>query len=138
MRINIFAFCDFAADYGEKVCIIGASHKIPVRDLPAKVSGTLVGKIMLERDDAGEHLLDITISDADGKVVCQCPRQQIEARDFIDLPQECEMYSCCIIQRVQFQVEKYGEYVLGMREKGRVLASTALFVGRFDSKPEIY
>ena len=93
---------------------------------------------MLERDDAGEHLLDVTISDADGKVVCQSPRQQIEGRDFMELPQECEMYSCCLIHRVQFQIEKYGEYVLEMREKGRVLTSTALFVGRFDSKPEIY
>jgi hypothetical protein len=40
-----------------------------------------------------------------------------------------------LIHRVQFQLEKYGEYVLEMRVNDRVLVSTALLVGRLQPKP---
>jgi hypothetical protein len=130
MRINIFTFCDFAAQYGEKLCITGASHSIYVIALPARVSGTIVGKILMERGDEGDHLFDVTLSDADGRMVCKCPRRLIKAREFADLPQNYEVHSHCMIHRVQFLLEKYGEYVIEMRHNDCALVATTLLVGR--------
>ena len=134
MKVNIFTYCDFAAENGNKLSITGASHMIYVPDIPARVTCFIVGKIIIEREDEGDHLLDSTIRDADGRVVCQCPRQQLTARAFLELPQECEVYFHCMIHHVTFQLYKYGEYVLELRDNGQILVSTVLMVARLDTK----
>ena len=67
MEVQIASLCDSAADYGGKLCLIGAFDTILVRQFPAQHPFCSVALRIVFRDtDEGKHALRVNLIDDDG------------------------------------------------------------------------
>jgi hypothetical protein len=68
MDVQIASLCDSAADYGGKLCLIGAFDTILVRQFPALHPFCSVALRIIFRDtDEGKHTLRVNLIDDDGQ-----------------------------------------------------------------------
>ncbi|MBI5801214.1 MAG: hypothetical protein HZA92_10915 [Verrucomicrobia bacterium] len=68
MEVQIASLCDSAADYGGKLCLIGAFDTILVRQFPALHPFCSVALRIIFRDtEEGKHSLRLNLIDDDGQ-----------------------------------------------------------------------
>jgi hypothetical protein len=68
MEVQIASLCDSAADYGGKLCLIGAFDTILVRQFPAQHPFCSVALRIIFRDtDEGKHTMRLNLIDDDGQ-----------------------------------------------------------------------
>src|SRR5262245_38438823 len=72
MKVELFALCDYAADYGGKLTVVGIFDSIFAKQLPAVHALCCVAvKLRFEKIEEGEKRVRLSISDDDGKPVLQ-------------------------------------------------------------------
>ena len=70
MNVELFTFCDAAADYNGKLSILGVFDAIWARTAPAvQPQCTVALRMRFSKIEEGEHKVKINIVDADGKSV---------------------------------------------------------------------
>ncbi|MEJ0089214.1 MAG: hypothetical protein WDM80_19195 [Limisphaerales bacterium] len=68
MKVEIFTFCDYAAEYGDKLCIIGICEVFFARRFPISIpSHFLAYKLRLGQNHAGSIHLTFRIDDDAGE-----------------------------------------------------------------------
>ena len=70
MEIEVFSLCDFAEDFGGKLCVVGIFETIFVNKLPAvHPHCSIAARIRFDSPEFGKHPFRITLVDEDGKDV---------------------------------------------------------------------
>jgi hypothetical protein len=68
MKVEIFTFCDYAAKYGDKLCVIGICEVFFFKHFPATIeSHFLAYKVRLAANHAGPVILTFRIDDSEGE-----------------------------------------------------------------------
>ena len=67
MKYDIFTTCQFAADYGGKLSIIGAYDIFHAKNVPARMAAFfVVFRLHFGADEHGMHTFQLSILDSDG------------------------------------------------------------------------
>ncbi|MBM3875832.1 MAG: hypothetical protein FJ386_03820 [Verrucomicrobia bacterium] len=67
MEVQVAALCDFAADYGGKLCVVGVFDTVVAPSFPIKRAHCYIAlRILFRDDDRGRHLLKFSLIDEDG------------------------------------------------------------------------
>ncbi|MFA6546256.1 MAG: hypothetical protein WCS99_17690 [Limisphaerales bacterium] len=108
MDVQIASLCDSAADYGGKLCLIGAFDTILVRQFPALHPFCSVALRIVFRDtDEGKHLLRVKLIDDDGQSLLP----NIETTLDIRLPENQFFASVNLVFNLQgMRFNKPGQY----------------------------
>jgi hypothetical protein len=81
MQVQVAALCDSAADYGGKLCMIGAFDTIGVRTFPATHPHCSIAlRIVFHDQDQGKHQLRVTMIDEDGRNLLPRLEPNLEVR----------------------------------------------------------
>ena len=126
MKIELFAICDFAADYAGKLTVVGIfdclnAHQVPV----AHPNLSVAIKIRFEQIEQGEKQVRFSISDADGGTVLPPIEMPIMANVPEDLP-SATVNLVLNIGGIKFA--HFGEHSVDLALDGRYEASIPLFV----------
>ncbi|MEQ2008792.1 MAG: hypothetical protein ABMA26_18585 [Limisphaerales bacterium] len=126
MDVQIASLCDSAADYGGKLCLIGAFDTILVRQFPAQHPFCSVALRMIFRDtDEGKHTLRVNLIDDDG----QSLPLKIEAPLEIRLPENQFFATVNLVFNVQGMLfKKSGQYSIDATLDGKMIARIPLQV----------
>ena len=126
MKVELFALCDFAADYGGKLSVVGVFDSIFVRQLPAvHPHCCLAVKLRFEKIEEGAKKLRLSISDDDGKLVI--PAMEIPIN--VMMPPDARTNSIQVVANIGgLKVESFGEYSIDLALDGRHEGSIPLFV----------
>ena len=126
MKVELFALCDFAADYGGKLSVVGVFDSIFVRQLPAvHPHCCLAVKLRFEKIEEGGKKLRLSISDDDGKLAI--PAMDIPIN--VMMPPEARTNSIQVVANIGgLKVESFGEYSIDLALDGRHEGSIPLFV----------
>jgi len=133
MKIDILAFCDFAAFYTGKLCIMGAADMIAVGGFPAIARGNIVIKLQFEPKDVGVHIIKSDITDEDCKALTSS-QSDIRVERFEDDPTKYQLKTQVVCHPVQFQIPKPGFHNIGVSVDGHYVHSTPLIVLVFPQK----
>jgi len=81
MQVQVAALCDSAADYGGKLCMIGAFDTIGVRTFPATHPHCSIAlRIVFHDQDQGKHQLRVSMIDEDGRNLLPRLEPNLEVR----------------------------------------------------------
>jgi hypothetical protein len=70
MKVEIFTFCDAAADYGERFSIMGAYDRLFSPTAPCVIErAAIVVRIRFQQSEQGTHHVTVVLIDEDGKVL---------------------------------------------------------------------
>ena len=126
MQLEVLALCDFAADYGGKLTIVGIFDSIFARQMPAVHPHCCVAvKLRFDRIEEGQKQLRLAIADDDGKPVLPP----------IDIPINVAMPTDGLTNAIQvvaningIKFESFGEYTIDLGIDGRHEGRIPLFV----------
>ncbi|NBR84577.1 MAG: hypothetical protein EBS84_16570 [Proteobacteria bacterium] len=126
MDVQIASLCDSAADYGGKLCLIGAFDTILVRQFPAQHPFCSVALRIVFRDtDEGKHVLRVNLIDDDGQNLLP----KIEAPIDIRLPENQFFASVNLVFNLQgMRFTKPGQYSIDITLDGTMMARIPLQV----------
>lgn len=126
MDVQIASLCDSAADYGGKLCLIGAFDTILVRQFPAQHPFCSVALRIVFRDtDEGKHALRVNLIDDDGQNLLP----KIEAPLEIRLPENQFFASVNLVFNLQgMRFTKPGQYSIDITLDGAMMARIPLQV----------
>jgi len=126
MKVELFALCDFAADYGGKLTVTGIFDSIFARQLPAVHQHCcLAVKLRFEKIEEGQKRLRLSITDDDGKAVIPA----IELGITVTMPADARTNPIQVVANIGgMKVERFGEYSIDLALDGRHEASIPLFV----------
>jgi hypothetical protein len=126
MKIELFALCDFAADYGGKLSVVGIFDSIYARQIPAvHPHCCLAVKLRFEKIEEGQKRLRLSIADDDGKLVV--PAMEIPIN--VTMPPDVHTNTIQVVANIGgMKFESYGEYSIDVALEGRHEGSIPLFV----------
>jgi len=126
MKVELFALCDFAADYGGKLNVVGMFDSIFARQMPAvHPHCCLAVKLRFEKIEEGAKKLRLSISDDDGKPVLP----PIEIGITVAMPAEAHTNAIQVVANIGgMKVESFGEFSIDLAIDGRHEGSIPLFV----------
>ena len=126
MRVELFALCDFAADYGGKLTVVGVFDNILARQMPAVHQHCcLAVKLRFEKIEEGQKRVRLSISDDDGKLAL--PAMEIPIN--VAMPPEARTNSIQVVANIGgLKFEKFGEYSIDLALDGRHEGNIPLFV----------
>ena len=127
MEVQIASLCDSAADYGGKLCLIGAFDTILVRQFPAQHPFCSVALRIVFRDtDEGKHALRVNLIDDDGQSLLPgMPTTPLDVR----LPENQFFASVNLVFNLQgMQFKKPGQYSLDITLDTKMIARIPLQV----------
>lgn len=126
MDVQIASLCDSAADYGGKLCLIGAFDTILVRQFPAAHPFCSVALRVVFRDtDEGKHMLRVNLIDDDGANLLP----KIEAPLEIRLPENQFFASVNLVFNLQgMRFNRPGQYSIDIALDGQIMARIPLQV----------
>ncbi len=126
MKVELFALCDFAADYGGKLNVVGIFDSIFTRQMPAvHPHCCLAVKLRFDKIEEGPKKLRLSIADDDGKAVLP----PIEIAINVAMPPDARTNAIQVVANIGgMKVEAYGEYSIDLALDGRHEGSVPLFV----------
>ncbi|HEY1172799.1 MAG TPA: hypothetical protein VGH19_15635 [Verrucomicrobiae bacterium] len=126
MQVQVAALCDSAADYGGKLCMIGAFDTIGVRNLPATHPHCSIAlRIVFHDQDQGKHQLRVTMIDEDGRNLL--PR--LEPNMDVRMPENLFFVSMNMVFSLQgLKFEKAGHYSIDVSLDNNIIARIPLQV----------
>lgn len=126
MKVELFALCDFAADYGGKLSVVGIFDSIFARQMPAvHPHCCLAVKLRFEKIEEGAKKLRLSVSDDDGKPVLP----PIEIGITVAMPPDAHTNAIQVVANIGgMKVDAFGEYSIDLAIDGRHEGSIPLFV----------
>jgi hypothetical protein len=126
MKVELFALCDFAADYGGKLNVVGMFDSIFARQMPAVHQHCcLAVKLRFEKIEEGAKKVRLSISDDDGKAVLP----PIEIAINVAMPPEARTNAIQVVANIGgMKIDAFGEYSIDLAIDGRHEGSIPLFV----------
>lgn len=126
MDVQIASLCDSAADYGGKLCLIGAFDTILVRQFPAMHPFCSVALRIVFRDtDEGKHTLRVNLIDDDGQSLLPKIENSFEIR----LPENQFFATVNLVFNMQgMSFKKPGQYSIDITLDGAMIARIPLQV----------
>jgi hypothetical protein len=126
LKIEVLTLCDFAADYGGKLSVVGLFDSIFARQVPAvHPHCCLAVKLRFDKAEAGQHALRLTICDDDGKAVLA----PMELTIAVAMPPDALTNTIQVVANIAgLKVDTFGEYAIDLALNGRHEGSTPLFV----------
>lgn len=127
MDVQIASLCDSAADYGGKLCLIGAFDTILVRQFPAQHPFCSVALRIIFRDtDEGRHELRLNLIDDDGQSLLPgMPPNEFDIR----LPDNQFFATANRVFNLQGMLfKKPGQYSIDITLDGKMIARIPLQV----------
>jgi len=133
MDVQIAALCDFAADYGSKLCLMGTFDTIMAAQFPSIHPSCSIALRMVFRDtDAGRHVFKVTLIDEDGKSLLPKIEPAIDVR----LPDNVFFITQNLIFNLQgMKFEKAGQYSIDIAMDGKMIARIPMQVIPMKQKP---
>lgn len=130
MHIEIFALCDSAADYGGKLCLLGAFDGIFAREAPVVHAHCAVAlRLRVAKVEEGKHHIRYNLIDPDGKLVVPAIEAKVEVR----VPEQRDSMAINLIVNLQqLKFERFDRYTLDLAIDGRQEASIPLAVIKRD------
>src|SRR5689334_9633019 len=121
MKVELFALCDFAADYGGKLSVVGIFDALLARQAPVVHPHCCIAvKIRFEKIEEGAKRLRLSISDADGKAVLPA----IELPITVTMAADVHTSTTQVVANIGgLKVERFGEYSIDLAVDGRHEAS---------------
>ena len=126
MNTEAFLLCDAATDQQGKLNVIGAFDNIFAKGVPVRLpSFSIASRIRFKKNEEGEHLVKISIVDADGNPIGPKPEGKItvQVADNVD---SAAVNLILNLQGVEFK--KYGRYQIDLVVDDNVHASLPLRV----------
>lgn len=126
MNVEVFALCDAATDSGGKLNILGVFDHIWTNETPATHPLCAIAvRIRFARIEEGNHRLNVTFADTDGKLVLP----GLEASLGIRFGPEDPTASANVVLCIQkLKLETFGEYTIDLAIDGRHEGSIPLYV----------
>jgi hypothetical protein len=126
MRLELFSLCDFAADYGGKLSVVGVFDNIFARQMPAVHQHCCLAlKIRFDKIEEGQKRVRLTISDDDGKPIL--PAMEIPIN--VVMPADARTNAIQVVANIGgLKLERFGEYSIDFALDGRHEGSIPLFV----------
>jgi len=126
MHLELFTLCDYAADYGGKLNIIGIFDTLGAEQVPAvHPQCAIAAKMRFERIEEGSKTVKISIADEDGKPALpaiECPVQVVAQKD-------APSVSINVVLNIErLKLESFGEYTIDLAVDGRHEGSLPLYV----------
>src|SRR3954469_14783452 len=117
MKVELFALCDFAADYGGKLTVVGIFDSIFAKQMPAvHAHCCLAVKLRFEKIEEGPKKLRLSIADDDGKLVL--PAMEIPIN--VTMPPEAPSNTIQVVANIGgMKIETFGEYSIDLALDGR-------------------
>ncbi|MBL7215843.1 MAG: hypothetical protein ISS71_09225 [Phycisphaerae bacterium] len=121
MNTEAFLLCDAATDQHGKLNILGAFDNIFSKEIPVRhPSCSIASRIRFKKTEEGEHLVKISIIDADGNQVGPKPEGKIMVR-IGDNINSAVVNLILNLQGIEFK--QYGRYQIDLLVDGSVHAS---------------
>jgi Family of unknown function (DUF6941) len=129
VKLEILTICDFAAKYGEKLCLTGVCDIFHSPKAPVQVSRFfIVSRIRYNISEEGEHITKFSIVDQDGQPIVP----PIIDKKTIQLPKNLPISPGCIdtiiLNMNGIVIPKFGEYSVQLVVDGSELASQPLYL----------
>ena len=126
MEVQIASLCDSAADYGGKLCVLGAFDTIIVQQFPAIHPFCYVALRIVFRDtDEGKHHLTLNLINDDGQSV----NPKLELMVDIRMPENQFFASVNIPFMLRdMRFNKPGQYSVDISADGKMIARIPLQV----------
>lgn len=126
MKTEIFTLCEYAAEHGGKLNIVGVFDSLFVKQEPAVLNHCTVAlKLRYEKKDEGKHSVKIAINDAEGKTLLVLAEQTIE----VQVPAQAPTASAnLVVDMSQITIAKIGIYSVSLHVDGRELKAIPLYV----------
>jgi hypothetical protein len=126
MKLELFTLCDFAADYGGKLNVIGIFDTLGAKQAPAvHPQCSVTAKMRFEKIEEGRKVVKISIADDDGKPALpaiECPIQ-------VTAPPGVPSVSINVVLNIErLKLERFGEYSIDLALDGRHEGSIPLYV----------
>ncbi|MDZ4743045.1 MAG: hypothetical protein SGI98_06455 [Verrucomicrobiota bacterium] len=136
MDVQTAVLCDSAADYGGKLCVLGAFDTIWARQFPAVHPFCSVAIRVVFRDvDAGKHNMKIQMIDDDGRNLVP----PIEGEINIQLPENVFFLSQNFVLNLQqFKIDQAGQYSVDVSMDKHIIARIPLQVIKVDQIPPFH
>jgi hypothetical protein len=128
MKTELFTLCDYAADYGGKLSVIGIFDALSSNQLPAvHPHCALAVKMRFENIEEGPKRLRISLVDDDGKLIFPAIENVIN----VVVPPGIQSVAVNIVLNIErLTLERYGEYSIDLAIDGRHEGSIPLFFRR--------
>lgn len=126
MNVEIFTLCDAATDSGGKLNILGSFDHIFANEAPATHPLCAIAvRIRFARIEEGNHRLNVTFADADGKLVLPGLEASLGIRFGPNDPSIAANVVLCI---QKLKLETFDEYTIDLAIDGRHEGSIPLYV----------
>ncbi len=126
MKVEVFALCDAAVDYGGKLSLLGAFDGIFALRTPVIHPQCAIAlRVRVTRADEGRHLMELGFIDADGHNVMPGLQGNFEVR----MPPDRESLAINMVLNIQqLKFDRFDDYAVDLRIDGRPEASLPLVV----------
>ena len=126
MKIEVFALCDFAADYGGKLNVVGVFDSVGSAQMPVVYPHCCIAaRIRFEKIEEGQKRVRLSICDEDGKMLLPA----IEVPVTVAFPPNAHSTTVQVIGNIGgLKLDRYGEYSVDIAIDGRQEASLPFFV----------
>lgn len=133
MKVELFALCDFAADYGGKFNVVGVFDTILAPQMPVvHARCCIAARIRFEKVEEGQKRVRVAIADADGRPVIPAFEMPVN----VVMPGTTDTNTIQVVGNVGgLKFEQYGEYSIDLAVDGRQEATIPLFVRQAPARP---
>jgi hypothetical protein len=130
MKVELFALCDFAADYGGKLSVVGIFDSIFAKQMPAVHPHCCIAvKLRFEKFEEGQKKLRIAIVDDDGKGVL--PPMEIPIN--VVMPPDAPSNAIQVVANIAgLKIDTFGEYSIDLGIDGRHEGNIPLFARKMN------
>ena len=132
MNIEAFLICDAATDQQGKLNVLGAFDNIFAKEVPVRhPSCSIVSRIRFEKSEEGEHLVKISMIDADGNPIGPKPEGTIAVK----VAEKVDSTIVNLILNVQrLEFKQYGRYQIDLVVDDSIHASLPLRINKLPNK----
>lgn len=133
MKIEVFAICDAAVDYGGKLSILGAFDGIFAFNTPVVHPQCAIAlRLRVSRAEEGKHQILLNFIDADGHNVMPSVNGNFD----VHLPPQRESIAVNLVLNIQqLRFERFDEYAIDLSIDGRQEGSLPLNVVQRPTPP---
>jgi hypothetical protein len=126
MKIELFTVSDFAADYGNKLTIVGIFDTIFSRQAPiVHPTWAFAIKVRFDKSEEGQKKIKLSISDEDGRTLITPFDVSVDAKT---APDHYSGTFQVVANIVGAKIERFGEYTINLAIDGQHEGSIPLFV----------
>jgi hypothetical protein len=126
MQLEVFALCDFAADYGGKFSVVGVFDTIIARQLPAIHQYCCIAvRMRFEKIEEGQKRVNLSVCDQDGTALLP----PIEIPVSVAMPPGADSNTIQVVGNIGgMKLDRFGEYSIDLAVDGRHEGSIPFFV----------